>query len=57
MASLPYLPHTDADVRAMLEKAGAKTLEDLYADVPSKFLRKGPCALPDAMSEQQPGIR
>ena len=53
MASSPYLPHTDADVRAMLEKAGVTSLEDLYADVPAKFLRKGPYALPDAMTEQQ----
>ena len=53
MASLPYLPHTDADVRAMLEKAGVKTLEDLYADVPARFLKKGPYALPSAMSEQE----
>ena len=43
----------DADVRAMLEKAGVKTLEDLYADVPAKYLKKGPYALPDAMSEQE----
>ncbi|MBR4734688.1 MAG: glycine dehydrogenase, partial [Bacteroidales bacterium] len=53
MASSPYLPHTDADVRAMLDKAGVKTLEDLYSDVPSKFLKKGPYALPAAMSEQE----
>ena len=37
----------------MLEKAGVTSLEDLYADVPAKFLRKGPYALPDAMTEQQ----
>ena len=53
MASLPYLPHTDADVRDMLEKAGVQSLEDLYADVPAKFIHKGPYELPDAMSEQQ----
>jgi len=53
MAVSPYLPHTDADVRAMLEKAGVESLEDLYADVPAKFLKKGPYALPEAMSEQE----
>lgn len=37
----------------MLEKAGVKTLDDLYADVPAKYLKKGPYALPDAMSEQE----
>jgi len=53
MASLPYLPHTDADVREMLEVCGVKSLEDLYADVPAKYLKKGPYALPDAMSEEE----
>ncbi len=53
MASLPYLPHTDADVRAMLDKVGAESLRDLYSDVPAKFLKKGPYALPPAMSEQE----
>ena len=41
MANLPYLPHTEADIRAMLEKIGVKKLEDLYSDVPQEFLKKG----------------
>ena len=53
MANLPYLPHTDADIRAMLDRIGVKKLEDLYADVPSEFLKKGAYALPEALSEQQ----
>ena len=35
----PYLPHTQADIRAMLEKIGVKSLDDLYADVPEGCLR------------------
>ena len=50
---LPYLPHTQADIRAMLDRIGVKKLEDLYADVPAEFLKKGAYALPDAMSEQE----
>ena len=53
MARNPYLPHTDADVKAMLEKIGVKKLDDLYSDVPAEFLKKGAYALPDAMSEEQ----
>ena len=49
----PYLPHTEADIRAMLEKIGVKTLDDLYADVPAGCLRKGAYALPEALSEQE----
>ena len=53
MGNLPYLPHTEADIRAMLEKIGVKKLEDLYSDVPAEFLKKGAYALPDALSEQE----
>jgi len=49
----PYLPHTQADIQAMLEKIGVKTLDDLYADVPQACRKKGAYALPDAMSEQE----
>ena len=53
MARNPYLPHTDADIQAMLEKVGLKSLNDLYSDVPKEFLKKGAYALPDALSEQE----
>ena len=53
MASLPYLPQTQADVQAMLDRIGVKKLEDLYSDVPAQFLHKGAYALPDALSEQE----
>ena len=50
---LPYLPHTQADIQSMLDRIGVKKLEDLYADVPAEFLKKGAYALPDALSEQE----
>ncbi len=53
MAQLPYLPHTETDIRQMLDRIGVKKLEDLYSDVPAEFLKKGAYALPDAMSEQE----
>jgi len=53
MAALAYLPHTEADVKAMLERIGVAKLEDLYSDVPAEFLRKGAYALPEALSEDQ----
>ena len=48
-----YFPHTDEDVRAMLEKIGAVSIDELYADVPARFFRKHVPELPDALSEQQ----
>ena len=53
MAQLSYLPHTEADVKAMLARIGVSKLEDLYSDVPSQFLHKGAYALPEALSEQE----
>ena len=53
MAQLSYLPHTEADVQAMLERIGVNKLEDLFSDVPAQFLHKGAYALPDALSEQE----
>lgn len=37
----------------MLERIGVGSLEDLYSDVPDKFIYRGEYDLPDAMSEQQ----
>ena len=53
MAGFHYFPHTDSDIRAMLDRIGVKSLDDLYADVPQDCLYKGEYDLPDAMTEQQ----
>ena len=46
-----YFPHTEADTAAMLEKAGVKSLDGLYAEVPESIRFKGDYNLPEAMSE------
>ena len=51
--AFPYFPHTDDDIRQMLEKAGMKSLEDLYSDVPQNVIHKGEYNLPQAMSEME----
>ena len=50
---VPYLPHTEADIKAMLDKVGLNSLEDLYSDVPGEFLHRGAYELPEALSEQE----
>jgi glycine dehydrogenase subunit 1 len=30
---MSYVPHSDADIRAMLATIGAKSLDDLFADI------------------------
>ena len=53
MGKLSYFPHTEEDVRAMLERIGVNSLDDLFSDVPTDFVFKGEYDLPSAMSEQQ----
>ena len=53
MAGFQYFPQTDDDIRAMLDRIGVNSLDDLYADVPRDCLYKGEYDLPEAMTEQQ----
>ena len=53
MAGFQYFPQTGEDIRAMLDRIGVKSLDDLYADVPADCLYKGEFDLPAAMTEQQ----
>ena len=53
MAGFQYFPQTSEDIRAMLDRIGVNSLDDLYADVPADCLYKGEYDLPSAMTEQQ----
>ena len=53
MAAFPYFPHTEEDVRKMLDRVGVGSVDDLYSDVPQDVIYKGEYDLPDAMSEQE----
>jgi glycine dehydrogenase subunit 1 len=46
-----YLPHTDSDIKTMLSRCGATSLEDLYVDVPAELRLKHAYNLPKSMSE------
>ncbi len=47
-----YLPLTDTDRRAMLDRVGAATIDDLFVDVPAEARLDGPIAgLPSHASE------
>lgn len=48
-----YFTHTDDDIRAMLEKIGVRSIDDLYADVPQEVIFREEYDLPDAMSEME----
>jgi glycine dehydrogenase subunit 1 len=46
-----YLPHTPADIDAMLNVVGVQNLNDLFAVIPDACRRKTPLTLHDPMSE------
>ena len=46
-----YFPHTQDDVKVMMEKVGVKDLDGLYAQIPESIRFKGDYQLPSEMSE------
>ncbi|BDG08114.1 aminomethyl-transferring glycine dehydrogenase subunit GcvPA [Anaeromyxobacter paludicola] len=46
-----YHPHTEGDVREMLEAAGAKSLDDLFRSIPAPLRLSRPLELPPAADE------
>ena len=45
------MPHTEADIRVMLDKIGVEKIDDLYADVPQEVIFRQDYDIPSAMSE------
>lgn len=45
------MPHTEADIRLMLDKIGVEKIDDLYADVPGEVIFNRDYDIPSAMSE------
>ena len=48
-----YFPHTQEDLKAMMEKAGVDSLDGLYAQIPESIRFKGDYQLPSEMSEME----
>lgn len=46
-----YIPHTEEDIKAMLEKIGVNSVDDLFADIPSEVIFKEEYDIPSSMSE------
>ncbi|RKX89251.1 MAG: aminomethyl-transferring glycine dehydrogenase subunit GcvPA [Spirochaetes bacterium] len=48
---IPYLPHSEAEIEAMLKKIGVSSIEDLFSDVPEAVRFSKPLNMPDSMAE------
>jgi glycine dehydrogenase subunit 1 len=47
-----YIPNSNPEIKQeLMREIGIKTIEELYADIPEKYLLKKPLNLPEAMSE------
>ena len=49
---MAYTPHTAADVEEMLASIGAKSVDDLFRDVPAELLLKEPLCNMDNFEHQ-----
>jgi glycine dehydrogenase subunit 1 len=48
-----FAPHTDDDVRAMLDALGLGSVDDLFAQIPAEVRPERPLDLPPGISEQE----
>lgn len=46
-----YMPHTEEDIRKMLNRIGVKSVDDLYNDIPEEVIFKSEYDIPSEMSE------
>ena len=50
---MPFIPHTDNEVQEMLDAIGAKSIEELFDEIPRDLLIKDLDVVPAAMSEME----
>ncbi|MCK9196590.1 MAG: aminomethyl-transferring glycine dehydrogenase subunit GcvPA [Syntrophales bacterium] len=50
---MDYVPHTPADEQRMMQAIGIASLDDLFTDIPSRFLLKKALQLPPGVSEME----
>ena len=50
---MPFIPHTEDEVEAMLGEIGADSIDDLFDEIPRELLIEDLVGVPDALSEQE----
>lgn len=46
-----FIPHTEEDIKVMLQKIGVNSVDDLFGDIPQEVIFKEEYDIPSAMSE------
>jgi glycine dehydrogenase subunit 1 len=52
---MPFIPHTDDDVREMLAAIGARSIEELFDEIPPSLRVRGLEGIPPGLTEQEIG--
>ena len=50
---MPFIPHTEEEVREMLQTIGVSDIEDLFDEIPADLRCEPVDAVPSAMSEME----
>lgn len=50
---MPFIPHTEEDIRAMLEAIGVARIEDLFDEIPAALRSEGLKHVPPGLSEME----
>jgi len=50
---MPFIPHTDAEVREMLQAIGVKSIEALFDEIPAELRSRPLQAIPEGLSEME----
>src|SRR5678816_4156022 len=52
---MPFIPHTDTDVREMLATIGAPSIDALFEEIPAALRIKSLAGIPEALTEMEVG--
>ena len=52
---MPFIPHTDTDIKEMLAAIGAPSIDALFDEIPAALRIKSLAAIPEALTEMEVG--
>jgi len=52
---MPFIPHTEEEVKSMLETIGVKSIEDLFDEIPENLCASGLTRVPEGLTEMEIG--
>ena len=50
---MPFIPHTETDIREMLDAIGAESIDELFDEIPESLRIEGLDGVPSALNEMQ----